>query len=111
MLSHVLRSRYDIFPVDLCALKRRLWHLSRLDPVPGFDETWRDDHSCYGHNPTDVQPFHNLFIGDEPPEDATSSPKKYYTNQELYELLKPSGLALPYVYDHFKWYHCDVSFM
>lgn len=40
----------------------------RLDADEGFDETWVDDHPCYGHNPEDVQPFHSLFLGDDTTE-------------------------------------------
>lgn len=32
---------------------------------PTYVETWADDHTCYGHNPTDIQPFHHLFLGEE----------------------------------------------
>ncbi|CAM9993354.1 unnamed protein product [Ectocarpus sp. 12 AP-2014] len=35
------------------------------------------------------------------------SPKKYYTNAELYQLLDPNGDEVPYVYDNFEWPHCD----
>ncbi|CBJ31176.1 putative scytonemin-related tyrosinase [Ectocarpus siliculosus] len=126
----------------------RLWHLNRLEDVngEGFDETWRDDHFCYGHNPADVQPFHDLFLGqatgkgghdqqrramrderdaakesggEEQAAGAGTSggssgcgsiapPKAYYTNQMLYELLKPDGMSIPYMYAHFEWPHCDV---
>lgn len=40
---------------------------------------------------------------------VASSPKTYYTNAELYQLLDPNGNDLPYVYDNFEWPHCDVS--
>lgn len=132
-------------------LPPRLWHLIRLEDVngQGFDETWRDDHFCYGHNPADVQPFHDLFLGqatgkggddqqrrtmrderdaakesggEEQAAGAGTSegnsgggsiapPKAYYTNQMLYELLKPDGMSIPYIYAHFEWPHCDVSVM
>lgn len=36
-------------------------------------------------------------------------PKTYYTNEELYELFRPDGRAVPYIYEHFEWKHCDVS--
>ena len=39
----------------------RLWHLRRLEAKERFNETWVSDNSCYGHNPGDKQPFHNLF--------------------------------------------------
>lgn len=41
---------------------------------------------------------------------AVAPPKTYYTNEELYELLKPRDGVLPYMYDNFDWPHCDVSF-
>ena len=102
----------------------RLWHLRRLQPVTNFDESWSDESSCYGHNPSDIQPFHDLFLdlkeeGDRdndfeekvrPSDDAVMPIKKYYTNEMLYELLRPDGMASTYVYDHFLWKHCDVSF-
>ena len=40
----------------------RLWHLIRLEGLKGFDETWIPDHPCYGHNPEDTTPFHDLFL-------------------------------------------------
>eukprot|EP00904_Undaria_pinnatifida_P005044 jgi/Undpi1/166/HiC_scaffold_1.g00163.m1 len=98
----------------------RLWHLSRLQSVKNFDATWRDDHSCYGHNPTDIQPFHDLFLDgkgqgarddaeDGQPANDVMPIKKYYTNEMLYELLDPSGMASTYVYDHFVWTHCEAA--
>lgn len=79
---------------------------------PNFVETWVDDHTCYGHNPADVQPFHSLFLGEEALHSDSAqprAPKSYYTNQELYGLFEPDGMAVPYVYDNFQWPHCDVS--
>lgn len=35
--------------------------------------------------------------------------KVYYTNGELYDLLRPEETDLPYVYDNFAWPHCSVS--
>ncbi|CAN0502724.1 unnamed protein product, partial [Laminaria digitata] len=77
--------------------------------------------SCYGHNPTDIQPFYDLFLDGKgegqrdnnfeektgPPPDSVMPVKKYYTNEMLYELLKPDRMSTPYVYDHFVWSHCD----
>lgn len=90
--------------------------------MKNFDATWRDDHSCYGHNPTDIQPFHDLFLDgkgqgarddaeDGQPANDVMPIKKYYTNEMLYELLDPSGMASTYVYDHFVWTHCEVSYV
>ena len=39
----------------------RLWHYKRLGNLQNYDETWDPLHTCYGHNPDDVQPFMNLF--------------------------------------------------
>ena len=36
----------------------------RLEGNEDFDETWAADHPCYGHNPEDIMPFHNLFLED-----------------------------------------------
>lgn len=41
---------------------------------------------------------------------ATVEPlKKYYTNENLYDLFSPIRAEMPYVYDNFEWPHCDVS--
>lgn len=76
----------------------RLWHYKRLGNQHNYDETWDPYHNCYGHNPTDYLPFKNLFDTDD----------RFYTNAELYENLRPNTAVLPYVYDHFKWPHCDL---
>lgn len=52
-------------PSFLLPRGHRLWHLRRLMDDPTYVETWVDDHACYGHNPTDIQPFHHLFLGEE----------------------------------------------
>lgn len=54
----------------------RLWHLRRLEASESFNETWLADHSCYGHNPDDFQPFHNLFIQDTPEPDGVRHDNK-----------------------------------
>lgn len=93
----------------------RLWHLARMEQKSIFDETWISDSTCVGHNEYDVQPFHDLFLEEQVSEregEASSevpASKKYYTNGELYGLLHPSEMNLPYVYDNFEWPHCDVS--
>lgn len=56
----------------------RLWHLRRLAASENFNETWVADNSCYGHNPDDKQPFHNLFI-----EDTATPAKKDEKYQEV----------------------------
>lgn len=92
----------------------RLWHLRRLEASDSFDEEWISDHTCYGHNPEDVQPFHDLFLEDdaEPSPDKQShsevgKKKTYYTNHELYTMLRPDEMNNPYIYDNFEWTHCD----
>jgi hypothetical protein len=83
----------------------RLWHWKRIgeeDLMEGtstYDETWDPYHTCYGHNPDNLQPFSNLF-GDDHDD--------FYTNDELYDLLHPKNEDLPYVYDNFNWGHCGV---
>lgn len=76
----------------------RLWHFKRLGNLAHYDETWDPYHTCYGHNPTDYQPFKNLFDTND----------HFYTNNELYELLRPDDVMLPYMYDNFKWPHCEL---
>ncbi|CAM9472098.1 unnamed protein product, partial [Hapterophycus canaliculatus] len=110
----------------------RLWHLKRL-AAKDFDETWDPYHTCVGHNPEDLQPFHNLFPtwdantdGEDRKGDTGSNTKakakgkgnksggtpstmkRYYTNGELYQLLRPDESDLPYMYDNFAWPHCSV---
>lgn len=54
----------------------RLWHLRRLEASESFNETWVSDHTCYGHNPDDKQPFHNLFLEDTAvPAQAEADPE------------------------------------
>ena len=45
----------------------RLWHWVRLSSSfdAGFDETWKDEATCYGHNASHVQPFRGLFDDDD----------------------------------------------
>ena len=76
----------------------RLWHFKRLGNMQNYDETWDPYHTCYGHNPTNFQPFKNLFDEND----------RYYTNIELYENLRPNQEALQYMYDNFRWPHCDM---
>jgi len=133
----------------------RLWQYRRLGNPARYDETWDPYHTCYGHNPDNLQPFSSLF--EEPPsegpseapngapggraEEAQGEAKvrvrkeggapseeqregskvkggsearrpatrlfRPYTNRELYEALHPAGRRLPYVYENFKWGHCE----
>jgi hypothetical protein len=39
----------------------RLWHFKRLGNLQNYDETWDPYHTCYGHNPRNLQPFQGLF--------------------------------------------------
>ncbi|CAB1110722.1 unnamed protein product [Ectocarpus sp. CCAP 1310/34] len=96
----------------------RLWHLSRLEQDPVFNETWISDSTCVGHNADDVQPFHDLFLEEHEGEpdvvgsaggESVGPLKGYYTNAELYDLLHPAGMQLPYMYDNFAWPHCDAQ--
>lgn len=90
-----------------------MWHLKRLG-ADDFEEQWEALHQCVGHNPQDLQPFHSMFPewdaeraeleGAKPP-----SIKTYYTNADLYDLLRPDESDLPYMYDNFAWPHCSVS--
>eukprot|EP00752_Nemacystus_decipiens_P013022 g11520.t1 len=93
----------------------RLWHLRRLEASKSFNEVWVPDHSCYGHNPDDIQPFHNLFLQDTfLPDDKTlneevEAAKEYYTNHQLYTMLRPDQMDSPYIYDNFEWSHCAAQ--
>lgn len=91
----------------------RLWHLKRLGSED-FDEVWDPYHECVGHNPDDLQPFHDLFPQWDVQnatlsDDHTPGIKSYYTNGELYDLLRPDENTLPYIYDNFNWPHCSVN--
>jgi len=82
----------------------RLWHWKRFteeDLVEDstFDESWDPFHTCYGHNPDNLQPFTNLF---------GESTDTFYSNIELYKLVHPKSQALPYMYDSFEWPHCEL---
>jgi hypothetical protein len=64
-----------------------------------FDNTWEDEvGQCEGHLSYALTPFKNIFDSDD----------RLYTNSELYELLEPTIDSYPYVYDHFRWSHCEV---
>jgi len=76
----------------------RLWHFKRLGNTENYDETWDPYHTCYGHNPSNFQPFKNLFDDED----------RYYTNEELYQNLRPDKPQLSYIYDGFKWPHCEM---
>lgn len=64
-----------------------------------FDNTWENEEGmCKGHLSYALTPFKNIFDKDD----------RLYTNSELYDLLNPVEDSYPYVYDHFRWSHCDV---
>jgi len=137
----------------------RLWHYKRLGNLANYDETWDPFHSCYGHNPRNIQPFKNLFeetsggtsddddddssssssastssgsshsrhltenatgdgkgksgkapansMADSSVSDPTTTADRYYSNEELYAALHPESRKLQYMYDNFKWPHCE----
>mmetsp|Transcript_2700 Transcript_2700/g.9136 ORF Transcript_2700/g.9136 Transcript_2700/m.9136 type:complete len:108 (-) Transcript_2700:70-393(-) len=76
----------------------RLWAYMRLsDEFDGFNHTWVNTNSCYGHDHHDILPFSDLF------NEGTGH---FYSNQELYQAFDPRSPVLPYVYDTFVWDHC-----
>ena len=83
----------------------RLWQYKRLGNLDNYDETWDPFHTCYGHNPRNIQPFKNLFTDTNGNEDTDGH---YYTNMELYDGLHPNNRHLEYVYDNFEWKHCNM---
>jgi len=78
----------------------RLWHYKRLVAnSSSFDAAWpHDAAACYGHNPSDKQPFKWLFGDPEPLE-----------NVELVRRFDPKSAALAYAYDRFEWTHCRAA--
>jgi hypothetical protein len=76
----------------------RLWHFKQLGNQNSYDKTWTHNNTCYCHNPQDYQPFKNIFDVDE----------KYYTNEELVDLLAADRSEMPYMYEHFDWTHCKL---
>lgn len=78
----------------------RLWHYKRLGSSENFDETWYSLHSCYGHDPDNLQPFRSVFSGGDDDD-------FFYTNSELYDRLRPDAPTIPYMYDNFAWPHCE----
>ena len=79
----------------------RLWHMIRLNvekQIISFDETWSDDEiTCTGHRSTDVTAFKNLV----------DTKDTCYTNAELYTILHPNEDSLPFIYDNFRFHHCE----
>ena len=82
----------------------RLWAYVRLDPAfSAFNHSWTNVHpDCQGmYEYKDTLPFKNFLPGE--------SGDHYYSNQELVQLLDPRNPALPYMYEDFKWAHCESS--
>jgi len=59
----------------------RLWHFKRLGNLQNYDETWDPYHTCYGHNPRNLQPFKGLFGADGTV--AASTHRRLLTNADL----------------------------
>lgn len=87
----------------------RLWQLMRMSS-PTYSETWlMQENECIGHGPNDIQPF-SLEIFNNPHSLASEMGKsttELLTNTDLYQLLHPRGPALSYVYDDYRWRHCE----
>jgi len=58
--------------------------------------------TCWGHNPSDVMIWSNLFLDDR----LNSQP---YTVRQLFHFMDPASGNLPYVYDNFVWEHCEAE--
>ena len=84
----------------------RVWHLSRINTDLGlisYNETWDDSaNTCVGHRTTDATPFKGLF------GEKGKAKSNVYTNLELYSLLDANYDKLPYVYDTFRYHHCEI---
>lgn len=52
---------------------------------------------CPGHAANDTIPFRDFLDRDEA-----------YTNKEFYDFMDPFNPDLPYMYDTFKWEHCET---
>lgn len=86
----------------------RLWHWKRLGHDANFDETWDPYHTCYGHNPEDLQPFYGMFSDSDDYDDDDGSTARFYSNMQLYNLLHPENEENPYAYDNLEWPHCET---
>jgi len=91
----------------------RLFQWRVINGISGMDTWLAEDDSentfywgagkadrCWGHYPSDVMVWQNLFINDEANADH------FYTVGELFTRMDPHLGYLPYVYDNFKWSHC-----
>ncbi len=74
--------------------------LNTAKKLISFNETWDDNlyASCVGQRSTDATPFKDIFDNEG----------KVYTNKALYDLLDPMRDNLPFIYDNFRFPHCEV---
>lgn len=73
----------------------RLWVWRKIN---GFmDESWVNT-SCWGHNEHDTTIWH---LTENEVEETQ------YTNAELMTMFDPMLVQVPYIYDSFKWPHCE----
>lgn len=85
----------------------RLWIWRRI--LGMTDESWIDNNShsingfdtgyCWGHNEADVVYWGSL----------QESISKMYTNRELYDFFDPLNDRIPFLYDTFRWAHCESN--
>jgi len=79
--------------------------------INGFsDESWPDDEAwsvkgfdieyCYGHNSDDVLPW---------PTHTYAPVMGPYTNAQIWELTDPTYSDATYIYDNFRWDHCEEA--
>jgi len=77
--------------------------------INGFtDLTWPSDEAwsvsgfeidyCYGHNADDLLPW---------PKHIYEPAMGPYTNQQILDLVDPNNAEATYVYDNFRWEHCE----
>ena len=59
---------------------------------------------CKGHHREDVTTFVTTVQGDDGVFE-----RRYLTNGELFDYLDPLKPRMSYVYDNFRWEHCDAQ--
>ena len=59
---------------------------------------------CKGHHRDDVTTFITTVQGDDGVFE-----RRYLTNGELFDFLNPLAPRMSYVYDNFRWEHCDAQ--
>ena len=89
----------------------RLWMWKKLQTSATLfrsfaDEAWPTKgaamvEGCTGHAAHDDVPFVERR--------SDGSERRFYTNQELYQLFDPMNPELPYLYDNFDWGHCHTA--